>query len=122
MSSFSAKDVLVGLKSKDLKNQIVALSSLSSVEKKIIKQIPKEIIKLMVDLLANSEKKPLTVSCLTSFAHLATFEALKFTIGQQGGIGAIFPHTYSNDSNVQKLSIKTLHELSSNGKFVKRKN
>eukprot|EP01080_Neovahlkampfia_damariscottae_P003907 gene3907-7120_t len=116
MSSFSVKDILSGLKSKDLKQQIVALSSLSSVEKKLIKQIPKDVIKLMVDLLANSEKKPLTVSCLTSFAHLSTFDALKLTIGQQGGIAAILPHTYSNDSTVQKQAVRTLHELSTNDK------
>jgi hypothetical protein len=84
--SFSAKDVLTGLKSKTLVSQIQALSSLSSVEGKMVKQIPKEIIKLMVELLETSEKKPLTVSCLTSFLHLSQFENLKRSICENGGM------------------------------------
>lgn len=108
---FNARQVLDQLNSEQLQQKLEGLSVISGITNKQVKQIPKEIVKAMVQLLKNSEKKVLTISILTAVKHLSTFKRTQLMLGEEGIIPAIFPYLSSIDQSVLKAALFALDEL-----------
>jgi hypothetical protein len=116
MSKLNFKEILELFEGDDLATKIKGLSMLAEVNEQTCKQVPREVVEHVILILKTSEKKPLTISALTTLAHFSKFENLRITISELDGVLAIAPCLNVNDASTVKTAVKVISELANGEK------